>query len=87
MVPNLLNPWWMQGGIHGKDHATAQTVMDFLSLVAGTPLGLCKVVVCVLVIAGVVLVFRRSLLIGIPLMAPFLVFTAVAALALAALPG
>ena len=78
VLPNLLNPWWSKG-IHNKDHATLKTATDLLELVAGTPVVPCMVLALVLALVGACLVVKRTPVLGVPLLAPLLVFAGVAA--------
>jgi len=79
VLPNLLNPWWSKG-IHNKDHATLKTATDLLELLAGTPTFPCMLLALLLALIGAFIVLRQTPAIGVPLLAPVVVFAIVAAL-------
>jgi 4-amino-4-deoxy-L-arabinose transferase-like glycosyltransferase len=78
VIPNLLHPWWMSGGIHGKDYATLKTGRDLLSLIAGSPQPFCFLLVGGLAVGGVLLLIIRTRLEGMLFIAPFILFAIIA---------
>lgn len=80
VVPNALNPWWANSGIHSMDHANIRTLLTVLELLAGSGrLGL-GFVVAVLVVAGLLLLLRRNRTVGMALILPFVLFATVMSL-------
>lgn len=79
VIPNLINPWWTQD-IHGISRATPATAARVLELVAGTPQPAVQFMMLGLMLAGFVFAFRESLVTGIVLTAPLLVFSLAMAL-------
>lgn len=79
VLPNLFNPWW-SGGIHGKDKATADTLLTVLGHLAGSSLLLLKGLMALLALAGLALLLKRERTVGIALLLPLALFTTAMAL-------
>jgi len=76
LLPNLLDPWWSSGEIHGKSHVTLDTLITVLGHLAGSYLTVLKIFAALLVMAGMVLLLKRERTTGIAILLPFIVFSA-----------
>jgi hypothetical protein len=78
VIPNVLNPWWSRG-IHGRDHATLDTAVTVLSLVSGTRNPVLMTIILGFLLTGLLVIVRRTKIIGMAIVLSFLVFALVVA--------
>jgi len=78
VIPNVLNPWWSHG-IHDMDKANLQTAVTVLSLISGTRNLVLMTIIMGLFLFGLVVIVRRSRILGIAIVLPFIMFSLVMA--------